>query len=116
QDGGEEVACVRCVVRHVVVGAWVEELFAAGREWRGALVLQTEALPPLVVTGRMGLTREQLPAPLIDEQAKRQTHDLVERARTAIAPRMSSAGKGSRARCKSARRRAPCRARPSCGA
>src|SRR3546814_5218517 len=53
QDVGEEVARVRRVGRHVVLGARVEELLAARLHRRHALVFRLELPPCGVVLGRL---------------------------------------------------------------
>ena len=63
----------------MVFGAGVEVGFGA-RDRRGdALVLFAQRPPGLVVVGGLDLAGEDLPAPLVDQQAERQEGDLVER-------------------------------------
>src|SRR5262245_52974326 len=79
QDAGEEVARVRGVVGHVILRAGIEELLAARRRRRDALILQAQIPPRLVVVLRLDLAGKHLPPPLVDEQAEREERDLLER-------------------------------------
>src|SRR6266850_1301303 len=54
------------------------DLLAAGNGGRDPLVLETQVPPGLVVPRRRDLAREDLPAPLVDEETERQEGDLVE--------------------------------------
>ena len=98
QDVGQEVAHVRRVRRptwYFAPGS--KNCLAAGRGRRDALVLQAQLPPRLVVVVGRDLAGEDLPAPLVDQQAERQEGDLVER------PREQQADVARRGR-------APCRA------
>ena len=99
QDVGQEVARVRRVVGHVVLGAGVEELLAARRRRRDALVLQPQVPPRLVVVRRRDLAGEHLPAPLVDQQAEGQERDLLERA----SQQQPDVARGIRAPCRAGR-------------
>src|SRR5690606_30362314 len=79
EDVRQEVAGVGHVRRDVVLRARVEPLLAA-RHRRPHALVPLPQLPPRPVVGvRPDLVREDLPAPLVDEQAERQERDLVER-------------------------------------
>src|SRR5258706_12173144 len=68
QHVGEKIARIGHVRRHARLGAAVEVGFAS-RDGRGdALALPAELPPRLVVVRGLDLTREHLPAPLVDEQ------------------------------------------------
>ena len=66
--------------RHVIFCAGIEILFAARLGRRYALILQLQIPPGLVVISRRDLAGENLPSPLVDQQAERQERDLLERA------------------------------------
>ena len=76
-DAGEEVTGVGDVSGDVVFGAGIEVGFGAGGGWGDALVFFTERPPGLVVVAGLGLAGEDLPAPLVDEQAEGEEGDLV---------------------------------------
>src|SRR5213075_811034 len=79
QDERQEISCVRRVARNVVFRSRIEVLLAA-RDRRGnALILLAQFPPRLVVVGRLDLSAEHAPAPLIDELAEGQERNLVER-------------------------------------
>ena len=77
-DAGEEVAGVGDVAGDVVFGAGIEVGFGAGYGRGYALVFFAQGPPGLVVVGGFGLAGEDLPAPLVDEEAEGQEGDLVE--------------------------------------
>ena len=95
-DAGEEVAGVGNVGGDVVFGAGIEVGFGAGDGRGDALVLLAESPPGLVVVGGLDLAGEDLPAPLVDEQAEGQERDLVERG----AELEGNVGLGRRDRCR----------------
>ena len=80
QDVRQEVAHVGRVARHVILRARIEIFFRARHRRPDPLILQPQVPPGLVVIGGLDLPREDLPAPLIDQQAERQERDLLERA------------------------------------
>ena len=79
QNVGEKVAHVRNVGGHVILGAGVEILLASVYGRSHALVFQLQFPPCLVVLLRWYLAGEHLPAPLVNEQAKGQEGDFLQR-------------------------------------
>ena len=75
----EEVSRVWDVSGHVILGARIKELVAAGRDWSDALILQSKFPPRFVVILGFNFAGKDFPPPLIDEQAKRQKCNLLER-------------------------------------
>ncbi|KIQ98243.1 hypothetical protein TI01_0233 [Lysobacter sp. A03] len=72
----EEIAGVRRVARHVVLGARIEELLAARLHRRHALVFGLQVPPRLVVLVWLDGAVENAPAPAIDHQAEREEGHL----------------------------------------
>ena len=79
QDAREEVACIRNVAWNMVFRARVEVGFRALNRRRNALILFAQRPPRFVVIFRCDLSRENAPAPLVDQLAKRQKRDTVQR-------------------------------------
>src|SRR5204863_4541986 len=78
-DAREEIAGIRDVARDMILRAGVEVGLVARRGRSDALVLLEQCPPCLVIVCGLGLAAEDLPAPLVDEQAKGQEGNLVER-------------------------------------
>ena len=76
---GEEIARVRRVARHVVLGTGVEELLAARGHRRDPLVLRLQVPPRRVVVARLDRAVEHAPAPAVDHQPERQERHLRQR-------------------------------------
>ncbi|MNS68127.1 hypothetical protein D3C72_1013970 [compost metagenome] len=79
QDARQEVAGVRGVARHVVLGTRVEEFLATGAGRCHALVLGLQVPPGLVVVVRGDRTIEHAPAPAVDHQPERQERHARQR-------------------------------------
>src|SRR2546425_1060664 len=78
EDVREEVARVGNVGGHVVLGPGVEVGLAARHGRRYALIPLAQRPPRGVVVGGAHLAGEDLPAPLVDEEAEGQEGELVE--------------------------------------
>jgi len=80
QNKGEEVTCIRNVGGNMILCAGIE-IGLASCDWRSdALVFPPEFPPRFVVVRGLDFPGEHFPAPLVDEQAKRQKSHFVERA------------------------------------
>src|SRR5690606_33990527 len=76
QQVRQEIAGVRGIARHVVLGTRVEELLAARLHRGHALVARLQLPPGLVVAVRGDRAVEHAPAPAVDHQPERQERDL----------------------------------------
>jgi len=79
EDVRQEIARVRCVAGHVILGAGVEGIRGALTGRCHALVLLAQGPPEVVVTIRPHFAGKYFPAPLVDHQAERQERDLLKR-------------------------------------
>src|SRR4030095_2180499 len=78
QNVRQEVARVGHARRNVVLRARIEVRFTARGSRRDALIFQAQVPPRLVVLRRRALAREDLPPPLVDQEAEGQERDLLE--------------------------------------
>ena len=79
ENVGQKVAHVGHIRRDVIFRRRIEILFGARRGRGDALILQPQLPPRRVVLGRRNLAVEDLPAPLIDQQAKGKERHFFER-------------------------------------
>src|SRR5437588_5895517 len=79
KNTSQEIADVWSVGGHVVFGAGIKIGLSALHRRSNALILGSQLPPCFVVLFRSNLAREDLPAPLINEQSKGQKGDLVQR-------------------------------------
>ena len=75
---GQKVAHVRHVPSDVKFRARIEVSFAARNRWRYSLIFQPQVPPCLVVIIRPDFSRENLPAPFVDEQSEGKKCDFIE--------------------------------------
>src|SRR3954469_13851155 len=78
EDAGEEIARVRDVPGHVVLGARIEVLLGPCEGRRDALILRPQRPPGLVVVARRGFSAEHVPAPLVDQLSEGKESHLRE--------------------------------------
>src|SRR5262249_54201563 len=78
QDVCEKVTHVGDIGGHVILGSRIKLLLVSHARGRDSLILAPELPPGVIVVLRQNLSREDLPAPLIDDEPEGKKSELLE--------------------------------------